>query len=339
MKTPLSQLTTQLVGRGSVPVVEIPRRRSNPYPEENEMPYKRQAQRSRFRGPGSRTRTMTKKRYPKTSTVTTQYDLAQRYNYKRMPRRKRRRWVSMLKKSQFIDQKSQPLFSWTTNYSQLRTANVNAQVSFGYLLYPVNAGNNLEERDLINIQDQAYTTGGVIDSARKFYVKSACLDVQIRNMGTAPVIIDCYRILCKLNNPTGAQTLSTLWANSFGEQSGGAGNTTKPALTPFQNPNFCRYFKILTKKEILLGALQTTTLQMRDPKNRIITGRQMISEQSILPYITKGFFFQVRGAPEKDLAGTGSQLAGVDLSVGIQKTYNWAYPPGPSGRDTISVNL
>lgn len=68
---------------------------------------------------------------PLDSVITNQYDVAGRYKYKRMPKYKRKKWVSVLKRSQFIDQKSQPLLSHTISYGVNVTWANDLQRSFG----------------------------------------------------------------------------------------------------------------------------------------------------------------------------------------------------------------
>lgn len=272
--------------------------------------------------------------------VTTQFDMSSRYRYKRMNRRKRRRWVSAVKRNAFMDQKAQPLQTSTFDFCQRSTYAVDSQASFGFCLYPVDMGLAGEQEDLKDMFIQAFSAANSPWLNRKIYMKSACIDVQLCNTGTVNAILDVYTIVCKLNWPTASQGLGTIWSTTFGEQTAiTAASSTNPANTPFQNPNFCRHFKILSKKEILLGAGQTTTLQMRDPKSHLLSGRKLTDQPNCIPYLTRGFFFQVRGIPQYNAGSSPQQfLAAGEITCGIQKTYNWAFTPGPSTIDQITNN-
>lgn len=265
--------------------------------------------------------------------ITTQYDAATRYRRKPMPRRKKSSWVSFVRKSQAVNQKSQALNSKVISYPTRTTWVANAQASVGFCLYPIQMGNAAQDRDVLEcFTDQYGGAGGVTDyGSRKLFFKSGCIDIQLQNSGSASCIVDCYRIVMKQNYQTANTTVGGIWNATFSEQNTGAIGNANVALTPFQNPNFCRVFKVLSKKEVLLSAGQVTTFQLRDPKNHLISGRTMIAEVTGIPYITTGMFFQIRGVPG---GGATPELSAGSINFGIQKTYNYAIPPG-STQDVI----
>lgn len=277
---------------------------------------------------------------PLDSVITNQYDVAGRYKYKRMPKYKRKKWVAVLKRSQFIDQKSQPLLSHTISYGVNVTWANDLQRSFGFSIYPIQMGVTGQERDLLDIFIREFGGTTVADQAgRKLFFKSAVLDVQMRNTGSVSHIIDVYRIRLKMNWPT-SRTIEGQFLDSFADQSVTGVGANDPAVTPFQNPSFCRIWKVLSKKEILLSAGQTTTMQIRDPRNRQITGRQLQSEVTGIPYVTYGYLFQARGVPGLTSVGPPALYGPVagEVTVSIQKTYNYALVPGNANRDAI-VNV
>lgn len=260
------------------------------------------------------------------SVITTQYDAALRYKRKRMPRRKRRAWVAFVKKTQAVDLKAQSLISKVIAFPTRTSWAANQQATVGWTIYPIQMGSAAQDRDLLEMFIDTYGGVTVADqSSRKLYFKSACIDIQMQNSGSASCIIDAYVVVMKTNFQVANDSIASIWNKTFSEQNTGAITNSNPALTPFQNPNFCRVFKVLSKKEVLLGAGQVTTMQLRDPKQHLVSGRQLIAEVTGIPYLTRGFVFQIRGVPG---GGATPELSAGSVNFGIQKTYNYAVPPG-----------
>jgi hypothetical protein len=261
------------------------------------------------------------------SVVSTQHDVANRYRKKRMPKRRRRQWVGFVKKVRAVELAAQPLQFYGYARLDRTTGAVNVQTYRGYMIGGTTVTNNDE---LYQIFQQAYNTVSIADAVEHIiYMKSISLDVQVTNTGSAGAVIDVYKLLCRKTFGS-ASTPDAQFTAALGElaapSGGGSVTTTNAAITAFDAPNFCSYWKILNKKEILLGAGQVTTMQLRNARNKRIDGKLLTSSPQAVPGYTMCYLFMIRGVPENN-AGTG-RLASTDITFAAQYNLKYAIPPG-----------
>lgn len=281
---------------------------------------------------GSQTITGTKK-VSESGISTSQHDARTRYRYKRQPRRKRRAYVRKVRLFNHLLSKNQPLQSFTTKSVQNATAAVNKQITFGEMLYqtqPASSSNDLQQ-----IMYDAYGVASLATIDQKWVIiKSAVMDVQVTNSASQGVIIDVYRI--RLRNVWNTNdVLFTIWGTTFGDQNAISTKASDdPSVTPFQNPSFCKFFKVLDKREIMLGAGLTTTFQLRKAGDKWIQGRRVANEPLGIRGHCEGFLLQARGVPVTN-AGPVYQLAAVNLTWSFQKTYSYALPAGSDASEAI----
>lgn len=268
--------------------------------------------------------------------ISTQHDVSGRYRRKRMPRRKRKRWVGFSRKVNHVVLQMQPLNTYTVDYpGAVKTIAVNTQVTDGQMIGGVSVTQNSE---LLDIFRSAFGSALGINSidVYKIYLKSMCLDLQLRNSGTNALVVDVYTLMCRRNDKN-AQRIDVQYVNDFAEQGAGSGGTVdvnNPATTPFQNSSFCKRWKILAKKEILLGAGQVSTMQIRIPHNRYLSGKLLEHNVGCIPGFTRAFLIQARGVPENN-AGTARLCAG-ELTWMAQFTAAYGVPPSSKTFDTTA---
>lgn len=260
------------------------------------------------------------------SVLTTQYDQSLRYRKKRMPKRKRRRWTSFVKRVRAVELAAQPLQFYGFQRSQRLTGGVNVQTVASAMLGGTTVANNDE---LYQIFQQAYATLNVADAADNIiYMKSISLDIQLSNVLSTAAIVDVYVLQARKVFNT-AQSADAQWSAAMLELSsptgGGTVNPGNVSTTLFDAPNFCSYWKILSKKEILLGAGQVTTMQIRNARNKRIDGKTLATAPQALPGYTKCMFFMVRGVPENV---TTPRTAATDIVWSYQINVKYAIPPG-----------
>lgn len=262
------------------------------------------------------------------SVISTQYDVGNRYSRKSMPRYKRRKWKGFTNRVKHVMLQMNPLNTFTNdNYRRVITWVAEAQATFGQMLGGVSATDNDE---ILGAFKAAY--GGALSTTTvdryKLFIKSMCLDIQIKNTGANTAVLDVYQLICRKGDRD-SNRIETSYSNAFAEQDVAAIGTvtsTNTATTPFQNPLFLSMWKILNKKEILLGSGQTTTMQMRIPYNRMMYGKLLENNLQAIAGLTRAYLFQVRGAPVNS-AGSGSCAAG-ELVICAQTTVAYALPPG-----------
>lgn len=271
------------------------------------------------------------------SIISNQYDVGSRYRRQRMPARKRRVWKRFTRRVKHVMLQMQAGSTFTSdNYQRLISVAANTQVTFGQMLGGVGATDNDE---LLAIFKSAYNPALSVTSTDKYklFVKSMVLDLQIKNTGSSSVIIDVYEVVCRQSDVT-TNRIETTFNNAFAEQQGaliGSVSATNPAVTPFQNPLFLSMWRVNSKKEILLGAGSTTTMQMRLPYNRMIYGKKLENNVQALPGITKAYLCQVRGTPENN-AGSPRLSAGEIVVCG-QTTVTYGIPPGETAATTGQI--
>lgn len=275
----------------------------------------------------------TKKGAIESSVNSYQHDSRTRYRYRRQPRRKRRAYVRKVRLFDHLMSKRQPLQTYTVKKTQSGTSAVDNQISFGVLLYSTQIGGS--ENDLQQMFYDAYAVASLANiDQKKLIIKSGVLDVQLTNNGSQGMVIDVYRIRCR-NVWNANDSMYTMWNTTFNDQTAiTSKSASDPAVTPFQNPSFCKYYKVLDKREILLSAGNTTTFQLRMPRNVWVSGRRVANEPQALRGVAQGFLFQARGMPVQN-AGPVYQLAATNIVWSYQKTYNYALPVGAEASEQI----
>lgn len=273
------------------------------------------------------------------SVISTQFDQSMRYRRRSMPRRKRKAWKKFTKKVQHVALQMQPCQSFTNdNPGGVITVTTDQQLYGSVVLGGTYATNG---QDLVfGAFKAAYGSALTSTTVEKYrlFIKSMCCDLQIVNTGATAVLVDMYSMVVRKNYPvsTTLDAAFTTTYNAIPASAGGLGtvDVDNPSVTPFNNSEWLQYFKINSKKEILLGAGQLTTLQLRSAKNRYLSGR-MLNNNLLAPPGSQAFFFMVRGIPENS-AGTARLAAGT-ISWKAQLAITYAIPPGDSTSSTAQV--
>lgn len=297
------------------------------------------AQATGFRGLGSLTQTTTRRRRTiEPAANTNQHDLRGRYRYKRMPARKRKAWKRFTRRVQHVDLQMQPLQVYTKEGVSNQTSVANANGAFSRICGGTTVTAPRANDELFQCFNQAYNLGGVIANAvpYKLYIKSMCMDVEVANNGSYPVIIDMYTLKCrsKFASATDPATqLAQAWGELAALPGGGVVTTSATALTVFDAPNFCSYWKVLRKQEIIIGSGQVATFQMRIPMNRHIEGKDLQSSMQALPGYSRCFLFTWHGSPSNRGAAGAAQFDSVSLTFGYQHVVHYAVPPSSTTKE------
>lgn len=260
-------------------------------------------------------------------TVTFQRDGVTRYTKHRMPGRLRRRWRSFVRRVNHVALQAQALKTFTRDELDRESWAGNTQAYFGYICGGVDVtGNNELGEAFKDVFGSASTT--ITRNRNILYMKSLCMDVQMQNAGNSPIVVDVYTLRCRRSFGAASRLavqFDECFEASTGGPSGSAGSTpdiTNPSLTVFQNPQFCQYWQVVKKQELLLGGGNVATFQVRQPTNRRLTGRQLESDAQAIPGYSQALFFMVRGTPETIGEGelATAQLGAGTVNVGIQWT-------------------
>lgn len=260
---------------------------------------------------------------------TTQHDLVTRYRKRRMPRRRRKRWVGFVKRVQSVIAKAQPLQSYNNLYYANGTSSANKGGYWGWIMGGTQPSANDE---LLRCFYALYNKSAITDIYNyKILMKSICMDVMFTNTGAATIIVDVYRLACK-NSYQSASSLATQFAANVGDiaASPGAGANTIAAsdlgITLFDVPNFCKNWRIINKKELVISAGQTSTFQMRNSRKKLISGRDLQSYPQAIPGYSQAYFFTWHGIPSNN--GGTAEFAATTITIGVAISAKYGQPPG-----------
>lgn len=263
------------------------------------------------------------------NAITTQHDTAVRYRRRRMPRRRRKQWTRFSKKVKHVMLQMQGLQTYVIdNPGAVQPVAVDTQVTDGWMLGGTQSVGNDELFQIFRAAFSAALTTTTV-APYKLFLKSMCLDIQIRNThATVPCIIDVYTLIAR-QDYSSAANIKTQYDATFVQQGPmfiGAVTPGNPGVTPFQNGPFLKMWKILSKKEYFLSSGGMATMQLRIPFNRMISGRTIMSQQSQIRGLTRAFLFQARGPPTNN-AGS-AQLNATEFTWKGQCTVVFGVPPG-----------
>lgn len=258
--------------------------------------------------------------------ITEQYDVSTRYRRKSMPKYRRRRWRQFTNKVKHVMLQMNALQTYSVDVIDNQTWGINTQQTFGCMLGGTQFPTNDE---LFQVFRNAYGSGLTTTTVDdyKLFIKSICMDVQITNTGSQGCIVDCYTLIARAQDNV-TEGIAAQYSRLYAEQQGanvGAPFPTSPASTPFQNGQFLQKWKVLNKKEVLLGVGNVTTMQLRNAANRTMQGKTIESNPSYIPGYTRAFLFQVRGVPE-NAAGVAQLCAGT-VTFARQWTVTYGIPP------------
>lgn len=279
----------------------------------------RQARKYGFNGLGASTKTTSG------IGVTNQYDRKQVYRKKRMPRRKRRRWVKFVKKVGAVTEKDFGTNTIVRSSLALAEGAIGQQGFAAVTLYGkdgVNSGQTVGNGDIANIFSNDLNT----KPSSKFKFCSAVLDVTAVNDTTSEIATDnlgievdvyelMYRKVASCDSPV------TMWSSNGAEKiNAGALNLalTQRGVTPFDLPDILsRYGVTIVKKvKYFLAKGQQFTYQIRNPKS-YTWQRDFINDGNddfMIPYVTKTLLFVIKGLP-------GYDLATPKLNIGTTRKY------------------
>lgn len=304
----------------------------------------------------SLTRTRNKKSR-ETRPLTYDNDFKTDYRYRRMPRRRRRRWVKFVKRVNAVVNRGMGLKKLTFQ-DLTRIQSLDGFTNgFSALLYTPDAQVNSLSADLGTIfrnilgataYDNINTfVDGDVDKKIRF--ESASMDITWRNIGSNPVIIDLYYVRARktfgLTSSDGANNCHGIYNLGFTKQgqivdeedNALVGSVKSSAIdlgtTPFQSSLFCQTYKVLSKKRITIAPGNTVSMTLKDSGNRVVNATDTRA-RICMRGLTHGYFFQQYGVP--GLVGTTlTQALPTDVVFTCQKRYAFYLPV--SGKDQTAT--
>ncbi|QDJ95262.1 capsid protein [Capybara virus 28_cap1_2580] len=285
--------------------------------------------------------------------VTEQYDARTIYQRSRMPRRQRRRWRRFRSKVLAVSEKElgtqQVVFNKVATYTNAVAGN---QLLASMALYGLRSSTETLYNDLrgigslygvtVSTTPSTPAVGLPVDNSSKLIFKSAVLDLTIRNSsfyGTSPpqpasearIELDIYE--CQIwhtaeENGLTYDTLGDLFQENPARTPaiGGVGTEITIGLrgvTPFDLSYVLSRFKVKInrKTKYTIGNGDQITYQVRDPKRRVETLRELTNQDGFnKPGWTRVLFLVGKLSPGLTIGGTASTYT-EQITVGITRKY------------------
>jgi len=147
--------------------------------------------------------------------------------------------------------------------------------------------------DIISIFGQL----GTSDPNQKFDITDAQLQLRCQNMSSAACYLKVYTCVARHDIPDSLTTIQTMLDNGFSEYKTDAEITNiTVGGTVFHNSQWVNYFNVIASKEIKLDLAESVTLDLKNPRNKLINYK-LIDDASpigLLGY-TQGFVVQLWG--------------------------------------------
>lgn len=225
----------------------------------------------------------------------------------------------------------QPMQIYTTKGAANLSTTVNNMGYYGIGLYQTTY---FGQNDLFNIfADAGINLALAPQKNMRVLVKGCVLDVEIKNNGTADIIMDVYELQNRKDVAT-TDTYTQQWGTFYAQQGTiTAASPSDPSNSVFENGAFCQHYKVLSKREVLLPAGELITMQMRLSRDRRISGTSVLDYINAIPKLSRLYFFMWHGPPEANVSSP--QIGTSDLTVTWQKVYKYGVPPTPKAQPQV----
>lgn len=316
------------------------------------------ANRSRYRGNGSRTNTATGKRVGESTPLTYDNDFKTDYRYRRMPRRRKRRWVSFVRKVNAVTMKKQQGLKKVLFYGIKNLTTVaNQSGTTDMMMYSADGSAVLDNADIgaifrghlgATVFNDQNSFAAIGNAQKKLQFESCQMECTVRNLGSVSAIVEVYYVRCRKahaqTNLDSGNTAAGIYHLGFLKQTQvqdleestilgtGPQVSTQIGTTPFQSPRFCETFKILRRKKYQIAPGNTISFLLKDPRNRTIEAGNVRS-QLFIPFTTHGYLCQFYGVPGLDSGPVHAMACNLIFSY----TRKYQYYAPLSNRDQASV--
>jgi len=302
-------------------------------------PYVRQGLKlyNKYRG-GSSTGSQKKTRKVVGQT-TFQEDYRSLYNRRRAPRRVRNRARRSFQRFTYMLDKTQGMTSSIINNFASGTTSpstpfTGCQAVYGIGMYGTSASSSASDfnSDLYKLYIDATGSAPTTSLANfKFRFRACIMDFVVKNTGAASMYLEVYQ--CVARARSGTSDPAGAWSDAVNLELG-AGNGVATTInvnsgykvTPFDAPGFGSYYLIKSRKKFFISAGNSVSWQVRDAKNYVITGAQVLQSKA-LPGITEGCILVGYGADVNSWASNAA--IGVPTAASFDtscvKTYHFTY--------------
>jgi len=299
-----------------------------------------------------------KKRTIEPVPVTGHYDYKVDYRYKRMPRRKRKRWMSFKRKVNWVSTQQGGLKSFVVNHKAVINAATDNSNGSHETLYSIDGVTNCKDvgdimRGTIGstvFDNELSTTVDNIRNQRSITFASANIEVTISNSGSNTIILEAYHFRCRkthlqmtdgsYNDPWGIYRLGFLKSTLITDPqtsaqipSSAKPTFATPGTTPFQSTRFCSHFKVLRRSKFTIPAGGQIQLSLRIPGNKVINAGN-IRSMIVAPRLSEGWIYQFQGIPGQD---AGNPVHALPGQINVFSVRRYAFYQPYLGTDETAI--
>lgn len=283
-----------------------------------------------YQSSSSRTMTQSKKR-SNPPPITGESDWRRVYTRRRMPARRRRRWVRFSKKVQHVIGKSvAPKFNVFTR-GETFTSLGNKQVVIAN--HTVLGGNGASPHtnditDLVRIAQGTMpletTDPSTTLSPWRIKVTGWMIESSITNNSVHTIYIDMYYWRTKRDVPAAIESVSNLWEESVADLARNSGLSTNAiatidyGITPFQGVQFAKNVNIYRKQRIKLAPGGTTQVEQRSGRNYLFD-YGFVEHYSMVRRATEGILMVAYGSPDPAFV----LARDVNITMSTNVNYTW----------------
>lgn len=297
---------------------------------------------------GSMTRTNTRLSGSAPSPITFQRDVSTVYRRRRMPYRKRKRWIGMKRRVQAVIDKrlGTNVLHLTDTTPLIRFNGTNSQSYYGGLTLmdlPVRTQVAQAVDRLQPSQPLIGTTGG----RAKHVIVGQMNNLTIWNSSeTGVAYIDLYYWRAKQNCPVSEfSDIENIWSIGFNtntlNQPTTGGSTVIASdygITPWANPGWRKFVQVYKKTRVRLPAGQSTELSLRRARNEYMGSFMLDDQLSLIRGKTEGIFVVWTGGPFIDGTGNAQRAQAQNLVFSRARTlyYKVLQSSVPTAGETTS---
>lgn len=294
--------------------------------------------------------------------VTGEHDFKTDYRYKRMPKRRRRRWVRFQRKVDFISAKKLGLKQYVVTSNGWFGMAENQSNGVSFELYPADGVAGYKDlgdicRGVVGALpfDNSNNTGASnISLDKRIQFESANMEVTIRNTGENTAIVESYQFICRkdvlqlndgsYNNVFGQYRQSFIKTSLITDPDGTSNTiplSTIPTYlstgtTPFQANRFCSYFKILKRQKFTIPPGGQIQLSLRNARTKFLNVGGVRSRNALRGW-TQGFLIQGQGVPGP-VEGTSVGALPAQLHWYSVRRYSYYLPASGFDQDAFNMN-
>lgn len=293
---------------------------------------------------GSRTRTAQRTTAP--APVTTQFDVRTVYKRRRMPYRKKKRWIRQKRSVQaVIDKRLATNVLHLTDAVPLSRSNASgSQTYYGGLTlmdFPVRA----QVAGAVDRLQPPNPQIGTVTGRAKHVIVGQMNNLTISNVsGEGVAYMDLYYWRAKQNCPAAEfADIEAIWSQGFTTNVLNApttGGTTVAAtdygITPWANPGWRKYVQVYMKRRIRLPAGQSTELSLRRSKNEYMGPHTLDDQLALMRGKTEGIFIVWTGEPYFDTVYQRARIQNLVFSRVRTLYYKVLQSSVPTAGETTS---